>query len=687
MRCHSRVMVTAPVTADRPTAGRDSRALLGPLTLVTSAALLVACGVLLAANGTFRPAAVATITTVVAFAVVGSVVAARLPRHPIAWILCLSGVLFALLLAADEYARWGLSAAGKPPPGTLLALWSATWLFAPLFVLLALFLPLLFPDGRLPSSRWRPVAWASVGYGLLAAVGNAFAEQPAGPMQLPNPYPVPVLQPVLAVFRGAAAVLMLVAFTGAVASVVVRLVRARGEERQQLKWFASVAALPPLAVLLGIWSEDAVVVAFVVVPPVIAGAIGVALLRYRLYAIEPILNRTLVFSLLTAVVAALYIGTVSVLGAVFAQRSDVLRSLAATLLIAAVFQPVRTRLQLVVDRLFYGDRSRPYDAVTRLGKRLETAGAPHTALPGVVETVAQALRLPYAEIVLRSGAGWVPAATYGTPRGEPLEFPLVHQGETIGKLLVAPRSPGEVLGPADRGLLADLARQVSVAAHAVQLTADLRRSRAQLVTAREEERRRLRRDLHDGLGPVLAGVTLGLDVARACVRADPAAAEELLTRLKHETQHAVDDVRRVVYGLRPPALDELGTCQALHEQIARLTQARDAVSIRLECDQDTLAALPAAVEVALYRIAVEAITNVVRHAHARTCIVRFFRTPHSIELEVLDDGRGLPPALRPGVGTAGMQERAQELGGSVALGPRPAGGTLLQASLPLPEAP
>jgi signal transduction histidine kinase len=443
--------------------------------------------------------------------------------------------------------------------------------------------------------------------------------------------------------------------------------------------------LPPLAVLLDVWSEGAVAFAFVVAPPLVAAAIGVAVLRYRLYAIDVILNRTLVFSILTAVVAVLYVGTVSVLGAVFAQRSDVVRSLAATMLIAAVFQPARTRLQLAVDRLLYGDRSRPYEAVTRLGKRLETAGAPQAALPGVVETVAQSLRLPYAEIVLRSGSRWVPAATWGTPHGEPIEFPLVHQGATIGKLLVAPRSPGEVLGSADRHLLTDLSRQVSVAAHAVQLTTDLLRSRAELVTAREEERRRLRRDLHDGLGPVLAGVTLGLDVAHGCVRADPAAAEDLIADLKRETQHAVKDIRRLVYGLRPPALDELGACQALREQVTRLTQADDAVSIRLECTEETLAALPAAVEVALYRIAVEAITNVVRHAQASTCVVRFPRTAHGIDIEVVDDGRGLPPDLRPGVGTGGMRERAHELGGSILLERRPSGGTLLHAHLPLPE--
>lgn len=655
-------------------------------TLAGCGSLLAAWAVLVGLTGTFGLDTAPPATAVLALAVTGSVLATRLPGHPVSRILCAAALLFAVLIVAEEYTRWGSTIPGPSAPGTALAAWSTGWLFAPLLGLVALLLPLVFPDGRLPSRRWWPVAWAAAGYVVLAVLGNAFAEQPVGPLQVPNPYAVAVLEPLFAAIRGAAAVLMVVAFTGTIASVVVRLVRSRGEERQQLKWFASAAVLLPLAVLLDVWSEEAVQIAFLLAPPLIAAAVGVAVLRYRLYAIDIILNRTLVYAILTALIAVLYVSTVAVLGAVFTGRSDLVRSLAATVLVAAVFQPLRTRLQLAVDRLLYGDRSRPYSAVTRLGERLETAGAPEAALPGVVETVAQALRLPYVEIVLRSGPDWVPAASYGVPVGDPVGFPLIHRGETIGRLLVAPRSPGEVFTPADRRLLTDLARQVSVAAHAVQLTAELQRSRAELVTAREEERRRLRRDLHDGLGPVLAGVTLGLDVARGCVRDDPAGAEAMLTGLKEETQRAVDDVRRVVYGLRPPALDELGACRALREHIARLTQGEDAVSIRLECGEDTLVALPAAVEVAVYRIAVEAITNVVRHAQARTCMVRIDRTGHGIGVEVVDDGRGLAHDFRAGVGTTGMRERAQELGGRVLLEPRPGGGTRLRAHLPLPEA-
>jgi hypothetical protein len=295
----------------RPVALPPVAALLRPVTLAACFLLLVPWLVLVVVNDASLLGAVAGTTTVLAFAAVGFVLAGRLPRHPVPWIFCAAAFLFALIFLADEYARWGLTSGAEPGVGVLLATWSTGWLFAPILGAVALFLPLLFPDGRLPSRRWRPVAWAAAGYVVLATLGNAFAEQETGPTGAPNPYATDGLQPLWTVLRGVAAVLMVVAFAGAVASVVVRLVRTRGDERQQMKWFASAAVLLPLAVLLDVWSRQAVIVAFALAPPLLAVAIAVAILRYRLYAIDTILNRTLVYATLTAVVAGLYVGTVS----------------------------------------------------------------------------------------------------------------------------------------------------------------------------------------------------------------------------------------------------------------------------------------------------------------------------------------------------------------------------------------
>ena len=261
-------------------------------------------------------------------------------------------------------------------------------------------------------------------------------------------------------------------------------------------------------------------------------------------------------------------------------------------------------------------------------------------------------------------------------------FPLVSQRETVGRLLVGQRSPGEQLGAEDERLLEDLARQVGPTAHAVALRGALEASLARRVAAREEERRRLRRDLHDELGPTLAGLTLGLDTARSLANG-PENAEallQLLSRLKAETQQAVTDVRRIVYGLRPPALDELGLAGSLREEIARLRREAPAVAITLHC-QGELAGQPAAVEVAAYRIVTEALTNVVRHARACSCEVHI-SLDQGLTIDVCDDGVGFPEGWRAGVGITAMRERAAELGGDLGIQPREPHGTSIAARLP-----
>src|SRR3712207_5288153 len=216
----------------------------------------------------------------------------------------------------------------------------------------------------------------------------------------------------------------------------------------------------------------------------------------------------------------------------------------------------------------YGERDDPYKVLSRLGQRLEATLEPEAVLPTVVETVAGALKLPYAAIAMRREDGFEGAAAHGSPTGEETAVPLNYAGETVGQLLLSPRTPGEKFTPADRRLLEDLARQAEVAVQAVKLTADLQRSRERLVSAREEERRRLRRDLHDGLGPTLATLAFGLDGARSLLTQNPQNADALLAELKAQTQATVADVRRLVYDLRPPTLDDLGLVPAIREQAA-----------------------------------------------------------------------------------------------------------------------
>jgi len=468
-------------------------------------------------------------------------------------------------------------------------------------------------------------------------------------------------------------------------------------QRQQVKWvvFGVTAGLggvvlmalfavifpalgqPGLFDTLGVRSARILLLLFIPL------SIGIAVLKYRLWDVDLVTNRTFVYVALTACIIGIYVLIVGYLGATFKVEDNLTISLAATGIVAVLFAPLRERLQRGVNRLMYGERDEPYAVLSRLGQRLEATLAPKAVLPTVVETVARSLKVPHAEISLRREDGFETAAGYGTPSGQPFVLPLVYQNETVGQLALSPRAKDEPFTPADRRLLDDLARQAGVAAYAVRLTADLQRSRERLVTAREEERRRLRRDLHDGVGPQLAALALKIETARNKLARDPEA-DVLLSDLAERARAAVADVRRSVHALRPPALDELGLIPALRETAAQYSQ--NGLSISVEAPEG-LPPLPAAVEVAAYRIAQEAMTNVARHARARECAVRFHLDGEAglLGLEVADDGRGIGENRGLGVGLSSMRERAEELGGSCVVEDAPSGGAHVLARLPMPD--
>jgi signal transduction histidine kinase len=633
------------------------------------------------------------------FPLVGGLIATRRPQHPIGWLMSAGSALILVGFTARAYAMWVFgSGSGVVPAGVALG-----WL-APLLVEAGLavlpFLVLLFPDGRLPGPRWRPVAWLAVGGAGLWVLATATLPGPLpgddGPLPADNPFGVAAAADALHLLAGVGAALVLVAALAAAASVVLRLRRARGETRRQLRLIACAGAMMIVLIaintLLGYNSVVAVaspdpaleLLSFVMWGLTFAAlpvAIGLAILRYRLWDIEVLINRVVVFGLLTGIVVILYVVVVGYLSVVFQERGNLLISLVATGVVAVLFQPLRERLQRGVNQLMYGDRDDPYRVLARLGERLEGTLAPGAVLPTIVQTVTEAMKLPYAAVAIRGGNGSSMAAAAGVPGGELVRLPLIYQQETVGELELAPRAPGETFGQADQRLLRAFARQAGVAAQAVRLNADLQHARERLVNAREEERRRLRRDLHDGLGPQLAGVTFRLHAARHVLRRDPAAAEAALDELMVRTQSAVDDVRRLVYALRPPALDDLGLVGALRELAPAVLPAGLEVVIEAP---EPVTPLPAAVEAATYRIAQAALANVARHAEADTCWIRL-RLADGLELEVADDGRGLSSTAPAGVGLVAMRERALELGGTCTLEPRPCGGSRVRAWLPISE--
>ncbi|MDQ3637789.1 MAG: histidine kinase, partial [Actinomycetota bacterium] len=471
--------------------------------------------------------------SVVALSTVGLVIASRCPENPIGWIFCTIGLLGGMRHLGAQYASYALLAAPGSLPGGEVAAWFTSWLWV-FYLGLYVFLGLLFPYGWLPTSRWRWVSWLSGSIILTGAILVAFSPGSVhglGPIQ--NPLGMDLLG-IAGPNRVVRPVLILLYTLGLfmAISLFVRLRRARGVERQQLKWFTYAVTIAlsgaiPEYVIFPVTSVPASWVSWVDLTLLVSGlvgipiAMGIAILKYRLYDIDLIINRTLVYGALSASVVGVYVLVIGGLGVLLHASGNFTISLFATALVAVLFQPLRSRLQCGVNKLMYGERDEPYKVLSRLGQRLEATLAPEAALGTIVETVAQALKLPFAAIALKQDDGFVTAAEYGASVGEPVALALAYQGENIGQLILAPRAPGEHFTPADRRLLEDLARNAEVAVHTVRLTADLQRSRERLVTTREEERRRLRRDLHDGLGPTLAGLTFGLDAARNLLSREP----------------------------------------------------------------------------------------------------------------------------------------------------------------------
>ncbi|WP_438854627.1 sensor histidine kinase [Agromyces sp. M3QZ16-3] len=615
-----------------------------------------------------------------------AIILRRLPRHPIGWIIMVASGSIIL----DTAARWivieGWYLAPGSLPGVEVAAWFAEWTWYPAMIALLTFVPLLFPDGRPPSRRWRPVVIALIVWLVLATVGYAlYPSEPVDFVDVPRAIRTDAALPLALLM-----VLTPLAIGTGWAAVLVRRRRARGDEREQLRWMlwaAAIAAVgwavlfatgaagvgwgdwsPVVAILLG-WGPLALVLL----------AVTIAIVKYRLYDIDLVINRTLVYGALTITALAVYGAVVLAVGSVAPTPADWRVSVLVVLVVAIAAYPLREWLQRVVNRLMYGDRDDPARAMSRLARRVSDTAVAEDLLPAVTTGVGEALRVPYVAVVTAGSAH--PIAAYGTRTTEPQEFELVHQGESIGILEVGRRSRGEPFSAADRRVLEDLARQVAGTVRAVQLAEDLQSSREQLVLAREEERRRLRRDIHDGIGSALAALALQAGNLRRSLPVGTDGAEERATRLESGIRDAVLDIRRIVDDLRPPALDDLGLAGAVRERADSLLPGRVTLDIRTRGS-----VLPAATEVAAYRITTEAMTNAARHSGASSVLVRILAADGALRIEVSDDGDGVDgvdDATSAGVGLRSMRERADELGGSCEVVARRGGGTTVRASLPI----
>lgn len=453
-------------------------------------------------------------------------------------------------------------------------------------------------------------------------------------------------------------------------------------QRQQTRWLlfsAAIALVSVIAFSLFVDNEVGAILEGILTTigfylPIAVG-VTIAILRHRLWDIDVIINHTLVFGALTSILIVVYALVVTTLSQIVRAEGNFVVSLLGAGVIAVLFQPLRQWLQDAINRLMFGQRDEPLAVITELGTSLEKMLSPDAALLHLTETTARVLRLPYVAVERTDTPERV--AT-GSLRGEPLRFPLTYQAQIIGSLLAASRSPGEPLNAADRLVLESVAHQASAVVHAARLAADLQKSRQDILTTREEERRRLRRDLHDGLGPALATLTLQAEAAREWLPTNLDKSVALLDEIIAGSQNTLAEIRRIVYALRPPALDELGLLSAIREQARKLSNS----DLKIVVDTpESLPALPAAVEVATYRIVQEALTNVTRHAKAQRCTVSL-SINGTMSIAIQDDGIGIPTPHHAGVGLKSIYERVDELGGSCQIESYPGMGTQIRVSLP-----
>ncbi|MGW7685348.1 sensor histidine kinase [Kribbella sp. NPDC054772] len=677
--------------------GEGRRGGWGPAALGAVALLLSAATVALdIVNGAGAPAAAeleagwAAALSGLAQVVPGLLLLRRLPRHPIAWILTGSGLLWIVDGFASSWATYAIYTDPGLPGAS-----AAYWLYARFGAFLLLGLPVLilfFPDGRLPTAKfWRRLSIASLALTTLLPVLLLIA-----PMRVMERYHGAALPPEIERLAldpisinlpyGVWAAVLPVAYAGVIVSLVVPFAvtvhRYRGalaERRAQIRWLMWAALVDMLVLIVPMENPPAVpAVLFGLAIALTSAAIVGAVTKHRLYDVDRLLSATFLYGVLAVLVVGIDLAVFAIAGGVLGERDAALVAIAV---VAVLYAPVRSRLWRWARRLVRGSRDDPYATMSALAERLESAADPDDQLRTVARSLAEAFRLPYVRVEIERSDGGTAIVEHGRVAGPLHALPVGYRGESIGRLVFCP-GDGTRLSVRDQRLLGDLVRQAAAAARASELSGELRRSRSRLVAAREEERRRIRRDLHDSLGPSLGAVALRIETARNLSRSAPDDADRMLEQATSEVGAVLSDVRRLVHDLRPPALDELGLVRAIEQQAERFRLSGLVVSV----EADPIGSLPAGVEVAAYRIASEALTNVARHAGASRCSI-VLRVAGDLELTVTDDGTGIGEDVRAGVGMLSLRERAAELGGVCSVSCPVNGGTEVRVRLPLDAVP
>jgi signal transduction histidine kinase len=677
----------------------------GGVLLLTVAALAAAAALGVAAHKwgdafSFAP-------VLLAFAGVGAFVASHRPRNAIGWLFLAEGLWGALGAAGLAYA--GYVVQSGPSAAASWAAWvgvSAVQAYSPLFLAL-----LLFPDGRLPSRRWRVVVWLILAVnGLLlvfAATSDAAfalaAPGVAAPIRL---IPHRIAGPLVSDLE----VVTLFLFLLSAAGCVVRYRRASGVVRQQIKWFAyaGIVAAVGFVALAQVSSQP--VVAFIVLVPLVPVAAGIAIMKYRLYDIDVVISKTIVYGSLAAFITGVYvlvfvgIGSLGSSSLHAGSRPSLGLSILATAVVAVAFQPVRERMQHLANRLVFGKRATPYEALSDFAGRMGGTYAAEDVLPRMARVLAEGTGAGHAVVWLKDGAELVAGACCPAearpPRRAALrdgELPAIggadrvalvsYQGETLGALSVSKR-PGENLTPVEGKLMSDLAGQAGLVLRNLGLTqqlqaklTELQSSRLRIVAAADDQRRRIERDIHDGAQQQLLAIAAKLAAAESVAGQDQERERALVAQLKAETSGAVKTLRELARGIYPPLLAEQGLAAAIGAHAGKAPGP-------VEFSTDGVGRYPAEIETAVYFCCVEALRNAARHAPGSAVRISLAGDRGQITLTITDDGPGFDPAAGlAGSGLQNMSDRLAALGGSCHIDSRPGRGTTVTGRVELADAP
>ena len=638
------------------------------------------------------------VTVNIAVPAIGLVIASRRRENPLGWLLLAAGLALGLATFSRAYGLHALHVdPGSLPAGRAFA-WLSNWVWAiPISLIPVLFL--LFPTGRLPARRWRPVAWFSGAVLVLLAASalvlataswsRPFAEENAlNPSTVANTANLVIIVTFFA---------LPVAFLLSFVALARRFARARGDERLQLKWFVTAAALVAVTFTVGFFTNTVGgQVLFDLALVFLYAAIGIAILKYRLYEIDVIINRAVVYGGLAAFITAVYVLLVAVIGAFIGATEGL--ALVAPAIVAVAFQPVRARAQGIANRLVYGKRATPYEVLSEFSGRVAETYSIDDVLPKMAKILADGTGAIRTEVWLRVGSELRPAASW--PEDGMSASPVAmtgdalpaiasasrvaaatsvaqvrHQGELLGALTVI-KPPQEPLTPAEEKLLSDLASQAGLVLRNVALLSDLRASRQRLVAAQDEERRRLERNLHDGAQQQLVALSVKQRLVGGLVHKDPDKAVSMITELQEDTAQALETLRDLARGIYPQVLADQGLPAALEAQIRK-------TPVPVELRPDSIGRYPQEIEAAVYFCCLEALQNVSKYANASKAVVRLEVDGPRLTFKVEDDGVGFDPArTKLGTGLQGMSDRLEALGGGLDIRSQPGSGTTILGRVP-----